>query len=65
MAPAEVGEIATTTGGDLQEVMYLKNGSIVRGTIVEQISNQSLKIQTNDGSVFVYEMAEVVKIAKE
>jgi hypothetical protein len=52
-------------GGDLQDVVYLKNGSIVRGTIVEQVPNQSLKIQTRDGSVFVYEMAEVTKITKE
>lgn len=48
-----------------QEVVYLKNGSIVRGVIIEQIPNESLKIQTADGSVFVYKMNEVQKIAKE
>ena len=50
---------------DYQDVVYLKNGSIIRGMIIEQVPNQSLKIQTADGSVFVYEMDEVEKITKE
>ncbi len=54
-----------TNGGEIQDVVYLKNGSIIRGMIVEQIPNQSLKIRTNDGNVFVYEMTEVTKITKE
>lgn len=35
------------------DVVYLKNGSIIRGMIIEQIPNVSLKIQTKDGSIFV------------
>ncbi len=49
----------------LQEVVYLKNGSIIRGIIIEQVPNVSLKIQTADGSVFAYPMDEVEKITKE
>lgn len=48
-----------------QEVVYLKNGSIIRGIIIEQVPNESLKIQTADGSLFVYKMDEVQKITKE
>jgi hypothetical protein len=48
-----------------QDVLYLKNGSIIRGTIIEQVPNKSLKIQTADGSVFVYSIEEVEKITKE
>ncbi len=48
-----------------QDVVYLKNGSIIRGMIIEQIPNQHLKIQTNDGSVYVYNIDEVERIAKE
>ena len=44
---------------------YLKNGSIIRGLIIEQIPNESLKIQTRDGNVFAYKMSEVQKITKE
>jgi hypothetical protein len=50
---------------ELQEVVYLKNGGIVRGIIIEQIPNEQLKIQTRDGNVFVYKMTEVEKITKE
>lgn len=50
---------------ELQDVVYLKNGSIIRGIIIEQIPNQSLKIQTNDGSLFVYEITDIAKITKE
>ncbi len=47
------------------EVLYLKNGSIIRGMIMEQIPNEQVKIQTADGSVFVYTMDQVLKITKE
>jgi hypothetical protein len=48
-----------------QDVVYLKNGSVIKGLIIEQVPNESLKIQTADGSIFVYEMNQVAKIAKE
>lgn len=48
-----------------RDVVYLKNGGVVKGMIIEQIPNQSLKIETGDGSVFVYLMSEIEKIAKE
>lgn len=48
-----------------RDVVYLKNGSVVKGTITEQIPNQSLKMETSDGSIFVYQMSEVDKITKE
>lgn len=48
-----------------EDVVHLKNGSIVRGTIIEQIPGESLKIQTQGGSVFVYTMNEIAKISKE
>ena len=50
---------------DYQEVICLKNGSVIRGTIVEQQPNVLLKVKTADGSIFVYPMNEVEKITKE
>ncbi len=47
------------------DVVYLKNGSIVKGQIVEQIIGVSIKIETRDGSMFVYKADEVEKITKE
>ncbi len=49
----------------MEDVVHLKNGSIVRGTIIEQIPGESLKIQTQGGSVFVYTMDEIAKISRE
>ena len=49
----------------MQDVVYLKNGGIIRGILVEQIPNESVKIQTKDGNVFVYTLAEITKITKE
>ncbi|MDH6341960.1 hypothetical protein M2480_000622 [Parabacteroides sp. PFB2-12] len=49
----------------VRETVYLKNGSIIKGLVIEQVPNESLKIQTADGSIFVYKMEEVEKITKE
>ena len=49
----------------LQDVVYLNNGSIIRGDIIEMIPNESVKIMTTDGSVFVYPFADVEKFSKE
>ena len=40
-------------------IVHLKNGSVIKGFIVEIILNEKIKIETPDGSVFVYEMSEV------
>ena len=48
-----------------QDVVYLKNGSIIKGMITEQVPNESLKIETKDGNVFVFKMSEVAKMTKE
>ncbi|MFY0644981.1 MAG: hypothetical protein JXR19_10985 [Bacteroidia bacterium] len=50
---------------EYQDVVYLKNGSIIRGMIIEQIPNVSIKIQTADANVFVFKMDEIEKITKE
>ncbi len=50
--------------GNMIDVLYLKNGSVIRGTIVEIKPSETVKIRTNDGSLFVYKMDEVVKIEK-
>lgn len=48
-----------------QDVVYLKNGGIVRGYITEQIPNQSLKIETGNGSTLIFNFNEIDKITKE
>ena len=50
---------------NMEDVVYLKNGNIIRGTILEQIPGQSLKIRTTDNSTFVFTMGEIEKVARE
>lgn len=51
--------------GGMEDVIYLKNGSILRGVIIEQVPNVSMKIESVGGNVFAVQMAEVEKITKE
>ena len=55
----------TMNAQQYQDVVYLKNGSVIHGIITEQIPNQSLKIETKDGSVFICDMNDVAKITKD
>ncbi len=62
---AVIGFNAYTIAQSYIETVYLRNGSIIKGTIIEQVPNTSLKIKTADGSIFVYNMEEVEKITKD
>ena len=47
------------------DVVYLKNGSMIKGTVTELIVDKTVKIQTSDGSLLVFNMSDVEKIVKE
>jgi len=51
--------------GQYQDVIYLKNGSVVKGMITEFAPTKSYTIKTADGSIFVFKVEEIEKIAKE
>jgi len=57
--------IASYGQSNYQDVVYLKNGSIIRGVIIEQIPNKSIKIETEGRNVYAYQMEEIEKLAKE
>jgi hypothetical protein len=46
------------------DILYLKNGSIIRGQVTE-LNSSAVKIKTADGSLFVYSMNDVDKMVKE
>ncbi len=48
-----------------EDVVYLKNGTILHGVIIEQIPNKSIKIQTADRNVFVFKIDEIERFTKE
>jgi len=49
----------------MEDVVYLNNGSVLRGIIIEQVPNKSLKVQIAGGSIFHIELNEVARITKE
>ena len=48
----------------LRDVVYLKNGSVINGTIIEIVPEQTLKMRTPDGSIFVVSVSDVDSISK-
>lgn len=48
-----------------QDVVYLKNGSVIRGFISVFVPDSSVTIKTEGQSIFVFEMSEVEKITRE
>ena len=56
---------ALTAQPSTHDVIYLKNGMVVKGTIVEIIPNERVTLQTTDGRTYMYLMSEIDRIAKE
>ncbi|MBI4548949.1 MAG: hypothetical protein HY707_13275 [Ignavibacteriae bacterium] len=48
-----------------QNTVYLKNGSVIKGNIIEMLPDSIIRIQTSDGSLFVFNVTEVEKIKQE
>ncbi len=48
-----------------EDVIYLKNGSIYKGSIIEQVPNVSYKIEIAGGSVIVVYAADVQRVTRE
>ncbi|WP_291859230.1 outer membrane beta-barrel protein [Marinilabilia sp.] len=57
--------LTTFSQNNYRDVVHLKNGSIIKGTVTEIIPDKHIKIVTADGSIFVYAMAEIDKMSKE
>jgi hypothetical protein len=50
---------------DREDVVYLKNGNIYRGLIIEQVPGVSIKVETVGGNVFNVAISDIVKTTKE
>ena len=49
---------------EMNETIYLSDGSTIRGTIIEQVPNKYLKIKTADGNIITCQMDDVEKIVE-
>jgi hypothetical protein len=56
--------VFTLSAQKSKDVLYLKNGSIVYGNLIEIVSDQ-YKIKTYDGSIFIFPSADVDKLTTE
>ena len=58
------GVVSAQAQSQTSEIVYLKDGSVLKGKVVEMLPDQ-IKVQTSDGSLFVYPMNEVERVEKE
>ncbi len=49
----------------MEETIILKNGNKVKGTIVERVIGKTVKIETADGSMFIFDESEIAQIIHE
>ncbi len=54
-----------TAQSNVENVVYLKNGGILRGDIIERIEGEALKIKTAGRNVFVVNLDEIEKIREQ
>ncbi len=57
--------VSSSFAQQYEDVVYLKDGGVRRGLILEQIPGESVKLKTNYGEIFVIKMTDISKIAKE
>lgn len=55
----------STVIADYVDIIYLKNGTIIKGVIIEQIPGESLTIETIEGNKIVCSFDDITKILKE
>jgi hypothetical protein len=56
---------AVGLGQEKVDVVYLKNGDIRKGMIIENVPNEYVKVETGDGSIFTIKYADIQKMTKE
>ena len=59
-----VANTQSNAQSNYEDIVYLKNGSVIHGMIIEQIPNESIRIKS-EKNIFVFKMDEILKITKE
>jgi hypothetical protein len=57
--------ITKAQNNNQQVAVYLKNGGIIKGKLIELIPDSLLKIKTVDSNIFVYKISEISKFTNE
>ena len=62
---AALGVASPISSQEMEDVVYLRDGTSVRGTVIERTLGESLTIRGQDGSVVTYRMKEISRIVQE
>lgn len=57
--------VVAAAQGNMDEVVYLRDGSSTRGLIIELVLGSSITIRDREGELHTYPMSEVVRIRRE
>ena len=57
--------VSTSFAQEYEDVVYLKDGGIRRGMILEQVPGESVKLKTAYGEIFFIKWSNIFKIGKE
>jgi len=55
----------TNANGENIEVVHLNNGDVIKGTIIENVINEYVKIELQGGSILTFPYSDIEKISKE
>jgi hypothetical protein len=59
---SDTSDAPTSQVYQLRDTVYLKDGSIIHGFIIQEQPGISLQIKTKSGNVYTYQMVDVAKI---
>lgn len=60
-----VASFTAAQEGEWQDAVHLKNGSVLRGVIVERVPGEGVKIRTAGGNVFAFRQDEIARETRE
>lgn len=57
--------VSTISSQEKIDAVYLKNGDIIKGVIIENVPNDYVKIELQGGSIFTVKYSDILKMTKE
>lgn len=57
--------INAQTIGEYVDVLHFKNGTSIKGVIVEQVPGKTVKVKAEDGQEYVYSITEISRFTRE
>jgi len=55
-------KVVLKQGSTKTDIVYLRNGKVIKGTIIERAADKSVQIRVTDGDVVLYPNEEIEKI---